>query len=102
MTHSNGTLHGASGALFEIEDLHVSVEGREILRGVNLTVYPGEIHALMGRNASGKSTLATAPMGHPKYLVTSGKVRLAGEDILSLKPDERAKRGLFLAFQNPI
>src|SRR5438552_7415958 len=101
MTQStSGTLHTASGALFEIEDLHVSVEGREILRGLNLTVCPGEIHALMGRNGSGKSTLANALMGHPKYLVTRGRVRLAGEDVLSLKPDERAKRGLFLAFQN--
>jgi Fe-S cluster assembly ATP-binding protein len=89
-------------ALFEIEDLHVSVEGREILRGVNLTVNPGEVHALMGRNGSGKSTLANALLGHPKYLVTGGRVRLAGEDVLGLKPDERAKRGMFLAFQNPI
>jgi Fe-S cluster assembly ATP-binding protein len=102
MTHSNGTLGSASGALFEIADLHVSVEGREILRGVNLTVSPGEVHALMGRNGSGKSTLANALMGHPKYLVSRGSVRLGGEDILNLRPDERAKCGLFLAFQNPI
>src|SRR5207302_10253556 len=88
--------------LFEIENLHVSVEGREILRGVDLTVCPGEVHALMGRNGSGKSTLANALMGHPKYVVTRGAVRLANEDVLALKPDERAKRGLFLAFQNPI
>jgi Fe-S cluster assembly ATP-binding protein len=102
MTLSNGTVHGASGALFEIENLHVTVEGREILRGLQLTVGPGEIHALMGRNGSGKSTLANALMGHPKYLVTRGSVRLAGQDILSLRPEERAKLGLFLAFQNPI
>src|SRR3954451_17199267 len=88
--------------LFEIEDLHVSVEGREILRGVNLTLLPGAVHALMGRNGSGKSTLANALMGHPKYEVTSGRVRLLGEDVLGLLPDERARRGLFLAFQNPI
>jgi len=88
--------------LFEIEDLHVSVEGREILRGVNLTVYPGEVHALMGRNGSGKSTLANALMGHPKYAVTRGSVRLDSQDVLGLRPDERARRGLFLAFQNPI
>jgi Fe-S cluster assembly ATP-binding protein len=102
MTLANGTARGASGALFEIEDLHVSVEGREILRGVNLTVCPGEVHALMGRNGSGKSTLANALMGHPKYEVTRGSVRLAGEDLLKLTPDDRARRGLFLAFQNPI
>src|SRR5450432_3366854 len=98
MTQTNG----ASGALFEIQDLHVSVEGREILRGFNLEVAHGEVHALMGRNGSGKSTLANALMGHPKYLVTSGRVRLDGEDVLALRPDERAKRGMFLAFQNPI
>jgi Fe-S cluster assembly ATP-binding protein len=102
MTHSNGTVGGTTGALFEIDDLHVSVEGRAILRGVNLTVNPGEVHALMGRNGSGKSTLANALMGHPKYLVTHGSVRLDHENILGLRPDERAKRGLFLAFQNPI
>src|SRR6202022_2511626 len=102
MTHSNGTVQGASGALFEIENLHVTVEGREILRGLNLTIGPGEVHALMGRNGSGKSTLANALMGHPKYVITQGSVRLDGETILGLRPDERAKRGLFLAFQNPI
>jgi Fe-S cluster assembly ATP-binding protein len=89
-------------ALFEIDNLHVSVEGREILRGLNLTVNPGEVHALMGRNGSGKSTLANAVMGHPKYRVTQGSVKLGGEDILGLTPDARAKAGLFLAFQNPI
>src|SRR3977135_1669519 len=102
MTQPNGTHIRASGALFEILDLHVSVEGREILRGLNLEVAHGEVHALMGRNGSGKSTLANALMGHPKYLGTAGSVRLDGEDVLALKPDERAKRGMFLAFQNPI
>ncbi|MGI9146336.1 MAG: Fe-S cluster assembly ATPase SufC [Chloroflexota bacterium] len=102
MTHSNGTLNGASDALFEIQDLHVSVEGREILRGFTLVVGHGEVHALMGRNGSGKSTLANALMGHPKYLVTQGSVRRYGEEMLHLRPDERAKRGMFLAFQNPI
>jgi len=89
-------------ALFEIDNLHVSVEGREILRGLNLTVNSGEVHALMGRNGSGKSTLANAIMGHPKYAVTAGSVKLGGEDMLALTPDARAKAGLFLAFQNPI
>ena len=102
MTHTNGTAHGGGTPLFEIEDLHVSVEGREILRGVDLVVLPGEVHALMGRNGSGKSTLANAVMGHPKYVVTRGQVKLNGEAVLGLPPDERAKRGLFLAFQNPI
>ena len=87
---------------FLIEDLHVSVEGKEILRGVNLAVQQGEIHALMGPNGSGKSTLANTLMGHPKYLVTKGRALFQGQDILGLTPDERAKLGLFLAFQYPV
>jgi len=102
MTHTNGTTGRANAPVFEITDLHVSVEGKPILRGLNLVVCQGEVHALMGRNGSGKSTLANAVMGHPKYQITAGTVRLDGEDILSLPPDQRAKRGLFLAFQNPI
>jgi Fe-S cluster assembly ATP-binding protein len=100
MTHVNGTAR-AERPLFEIEDLHVAVDGKPILRGVDLTVYPGEVHALMGRNGSGKSTLALALMGHPRYQVTQGRARLNGQDILALKPDERARLGVFLAFQNP-
>jgi len=89
-------------ATFQIEDLRVSVEGQQILNGVDLTVRPGEIHALMGPNGSGKSTLANTLMGHPKYQVTGGKVLYQGEDLLALPVDERARRGLFLAFQYPV
>jgi Fe-S cluster assembly ATP-binding protein len=88
-------------SFFEVDDLHVSVEGREILRGLNLTLDRGQVHALMGQNGSGKSTLANALMGHPKYQVTRGRILLNGEDLLALRPDERARRGVFLAFQNP-
>ncbi len=84
-----------------IKDLRVCVEGTEILRGINLTVRMGETHALMGKNGSGKSTLASTLMGHPSYEVVGGDVLLDGESILGLGPDERAKRGLFLAFQYP-
>lgn len=85
-----------------ISDLHVSVEDLPILNGVNLEVHTGEIHALMGPNGSGKSTLAYALAGHPKYQITAGKVELDGEDLLLLDPNERARRGLFLAFQYPV
>lgn len=84
-----------------VKDLHVSVEGHEILKGVNLVVRKGEVCALMGPNGSGKSTLAYALMGHPKYKVEKGEVLYKGENILNLKPDERAKLGLFLSFQYP-
>src|SRR5438105_3056088 len=85
-----------------IKDLHVTVENREILKGVDLTVPKGETHALMGPNGSGKSTLAYTLMGHPKYKVTGGTVLWKGQDILALSPDQRAKTGLFLAFQYPV
>jgi Fe-S cluster assembly ATP-binding protein len=91
-----------SEVLLKIEDLKVGIEGKEILKGVNLTIKRGEIHALMGPNGSGKSTLAYILMGHPKYQVTGGKVWYKGEDLLALSPDERAKKGLFLAFQYPV
>jgi Fe-S cluster assembly ATP-binding protein len=84
-----------------IENLHVSIEGKEILRGVDLTVRQGEVHALMGPNGSGKSTLSYALMGHPRYEVTEGSITLDGQDLLDMEPDERAKAGLFLAFQYP-
>ena len=85
-----------------IKDLHVSVEEKEILKGVNLTVRAGTIHAIMGPNGSGKSTLAYTLMGHPGYTVTSGEAWYRGQNILELEPDERSKLGLFLAFQYPV
>jgi Fe-S cluster assembly ATP-binding protein len=89
-------------ATLVIEDLHVAVEDKEILRGVDLTVEPGRVHALMGPNGSGKSTLAYALAGHPRYRVTGGKVTFKGEDVLDLLPDERARLGMFLAMQYPV
>lgn len=84
-----------------IKDLHVAIDGKEILKGVNLTINTNEIHAVMGPNGTGKSTLASAIMGHPKYEVTSGSVELDGEDVLEMEVDERAQAGLFLAMQYP-
>jgi Fe-S cluster assembly ATP-binding protein len=84
-----------------IEDLHVAIDVKEILKGVNLEIKGGEIHALMGPNGTGKSTLASALMGHPSYEVTSGSVTLAGEDVLDMEVDERAQAGMFLAMQYP-
>jgi Fe-S cluster assembly ATP-binding protein len=87
--------------LLHIEDLHVEVEGREILTGLNLTLAKGQIQALMGPNGSGKSTLAYVVTGRPGYEVTKGKILYKGEDVMQLAPDERAKSGIFLAFQYP-
>jgi Fe-S cluster assembly ATP-binding protein len=84
-----------------IKGLHVSIENKEILKGVDLTVKGGEVHAIMGPNGTGKSTLASAVMGHPSYQITAGSVSLNGEDVLEMEVDERARKGLFLAMQNP-
>jgi len=86
----------------EIRDLHVSTDGHEILRGVDLEISHGEIHALMGPNGSGKSTLANTLLGHPAYEITQGTITFKGEDITESEPHERAKSGLFLAFQYPV
>jgi len=86
----------------EIRDLRVSIEGKEILKGLSLTVQGGEVHAIMGPNGSGKSTLAYTLMGHPRYVVDDGEILMDGEDLLEMEPDERARRGLFLAFQYPV
>jgi Fe-S cluster assembly ATP-binding protein len=88
--------------LFEIKDLNVAVEGKHVLKGVNLVVNRGEVHALMGRNGTGKTTLSYTLMGHPKYEVLSGQILLNGEDITHLSPEERARKRLFLAFQYPV
>ncbi len=88
--------------MLEVKNLHVAVNGAEILRGVDLTVRRGEVHAVMGPNGSGKSTLAQALAGHPAYTVTEGTATYEGKDLLALKPEERARGGVFLAFQYPV
>ncbi len=93
--------NGDTRAILEVRGLTADVEGKQILRGIDLTVRQGEIHALMGPNGSGKSTLSNVIMGRPGYTVTGGQVLYNGEDITRLTPDERAKRGLFLALQYP-
>ncbi len=88
--------------MLEIRNLHVVVEGKEILRGIDLSIGPGEVHALMGPNGSGKSTLSNVLVGRPGYEVTQGEVRYRGRDLLEMKPEERARDGVFLAFQYPV
>jgi len=92
----------AKKPLLEVKNLHVRVEEREILKGVDLTIKTGEVHAIMGRNGSGKSTLSYTIMGHPRYIVTKGSILFKGEDLLEMSPDQRAKAGLALAFQYPV
>ncbi len=88
--------------ILEIKDLHVNVEGKEIIKGLNLKINQGEVHVIMGPNGSGKSTLAKTILGHPKSVVTSGSILVDGKSIIEMKTDERAKLGLFLQFQNPV
>lgn len=85
-----------------IKNLHVGIDGKEIVKGLDLTIKPGEIHAIMGPNGTGKSTLSYALMGHPSYEVTEGEVWFKGQNILDLEPDERSRLGIFLAFQYPV
>ncbi|MEQ1502623.1 MAG: Fe-S cluster assembly ATPase SufC [Myxococcota bacterium] len=88
--------------MLELVDLRAEVDGKPILNGVTLTVLPGEVHAVMGPNASGKSTLSKVITGHPDYVVTGGDVRFRGESLLGLTPEERARKGIFLSFQHPV
>lgn len=92
----------AKQPILSVQNLHAKVEDKEILKGVNLEIFPGEVHAIMGRNGSGKSTLSYTLMGHPRYVVTEGKILFKGVDITEMTPDERARSGLALAFQYPV
>ena len=88
--------------MLSIKNIHASVEGKEILKGLSLDIQPGEVHAIMGPNGGGKSTMASVLAGREEYEVTSGSVEFLGKDLLDLKPEERAREGLFMAFQYPV
>ena len=88
--------------MLEIKDLHASINGKEILKGINLTIRDGEVHALMGQNGAGKSTLSNVLVGHPAYEVTRGTVTFNGKDLLAMSPEDRAHEGIFLSFQTPV
>ena len=88
--------------MLEIKDLHASINGKEILKGINLTVKPGEVHAIMGPNGSGKSTLSSVLVGNPTFEVTKGSATFYGKDLLALPPEQRSHEGLFLSFQYPV
>ncbi|HIT83012.1 MAG TPA: Fe-S cluster assembly ATPase SufC [Candidatus Avibacteroides faecavium] len=88
--------------LLEINDLHASIEGKEILKGINLEINAGELHAIMGPNGSGKSTLSSVLVGNPAYEVTRGTIRFNGKDVLAMSPEERSREGMFLSFQYPV
>ncbi len=96
------TANESVSPILEVKDLQVSIDDQEILRGVNLTVRPGEVHAIMGPNGSGKSTLANTLAGRPEYTVTSGTAEYKGMDLLGMEPEDRAREGVFLAFQYPV
>src|SRR6476646_7437937 len=89
-------------SMLDVKNLQVTAEGKEILKGIDLRVDAGEVHAIMGPNGSGKSTLARALSGHPEYVVTGGEVLYEGRDLLAMDPDERAREGVFMAFQYPV